>query len=127
MWHKRDTTGPVLAGDVTKEGTVAGFGYAPSSQPKATCDRLLLNGDETLAEPPDRPVPRAAVHPDRGVRHRRRRHRHRTATVRALLGRRPRHPRRARPSAAHPAERFLLTLTPKAYAGTGVHAVHPSQ
>ena len=57
MWHERDTTGPVLVGDVTKEGTVAGFGYAPSSQPKAACDRLLLNGDEALAEPPDRPVP----------------------------------------------------------------------
>ncbi|MCL6675180.1 hypothetical protein [Streptomyces panaciradicis] len=27
----------------------------------------------------------------------------------------------ARPSAAHPGGRFLLTLTPKAYAGTGVH------
>ncbi|WP_333762886.1 hypothetical protein [Streptomyces sp. IBSBF 2390] len=36
---------------------VAGFGYAPSSQPKAACDRLLLNGDEPLAELPDRPVP----------------------------------------------------------------------
>ena len=33
----------------------------------------------------------------------------------------------ARPSAAHPAGRFLLTLTPKAYAGTGVQAVHPDQ
>lgn len=35
--------------------------------------------------------------------------------------------RAARPSAAHPSGRFLLTLTPKAYAGTGVQAVHPSQ
>ncbi|MFB8778044.1 hypothetical protein [Streptomyces broussonetiae] len=33
----------------------------------------------------------------------------------------------ARPSAAHPGGRFLLTLTPKAYAGTGVQAVHPDQ
>ena len=33
----------------------------------------------------------------------------------------------ARPSAAHPTGRFLLTLTPKAYAGTGVQAVHPGQ
>jgi hypothetical protein len=27
--------------------------------------------------------------------------------------------------AAHPAGRYLLTLPPKAYAGTGVQAVHP--
>ena len=33
----------------------------------------------------------------------------------------------ARPSPAHPGGRFLLTLTPKAYAGTGVQAVHPGQ
>ncbi|MFL9659573.1 hypothetical protein ACJ7VE_38435 [Streptomyces sp. PB17] len=33
----------------------------------------------------------------------------------------------ARPSAAHPAGRFLLTVTPKAYAGTGAQAVHPGQ
>ncbi|KOT34223.1 hypothetical protein ADK41_26695 [Streptomyces caelestis] len=33
----------------------------------------------------------------------------------------------ARPSPAHPTGRFLLTLTPKAYAGTGVQAVHPDQ
>ncbi|MFJ5157058.1 hypothetical protein ACIQCF_37105 [Streptomyces sp. NPDC088353] len=33
----------------------------------------------------------------------------------------------ARPSPAHPRGRFLLTLTPKAYAGTGVQAVHPGQ
>jgi hypothetical protein len=33
----------------------------------------------------------------------------------------------ARPSPAHPTGRFLLTLTPKAYAGTGVQAVHPGQ
>ncbi|MEU1417958.1 hypothetical protein ABZ451_41205, partial [Streptomyces sp. NPDC005731] len=33
----------------------------------------------------------------------------------------------ARPSAAHPTGRFLLTLTPKAYAGTGVQPVHPGQ
>jgi hypothetical protein len=33
----------------------------------------------------------------------------------------------ARPSPAHPSGRFLLTLTPKAYAGTGVQAVHPGQ
>ncbi|MFF0383004.1 hypothetical protein [Streptomyces sp. NPDC004286] len=32
-----------------------------------------------------------------------------------------------RPSPAHPGGRFLLTLTPKAYAGTGVQAVHPDQ
>ncbi|SOE58750.1 hypothetical protein SAMN05446589_1412 [Streptomyces sp. OV198] len=31
----------------------------------------------------------------------------------------------ARPSAAFPTGRFLLTLTPKAYADTGVQAVHP--
>jgi hypothetical protein len=31
----------------------------------------------------------------------------------------------ARPSPAHPRGRFLLTLTPKAYAGTCVQAVHP--
>ncbi|MEW2267965.1 hypothetical protein ACGF5T_30855 [Streptomyces sp. NPDC047853] len=28
---------------------------------------------------------------------------------------------------AHPAGRYLLTLTPKAYAGIGVQAVHPEQ
>ncbi|GGJ72260.1 hypothetical protein [Streptomyces brasiliensis] len=33
----------------------------------------------------------------------------------------------ARPSPVHPTGRFLLTLTPKAYAGTGVQAVHPGQ
>ncbi|MEU6709453.1 hypothetical protein [Streptomyces wuyuanensis] len=33
----------------------------------------------------------------------------------------------ARPSAAYPAGRFLLTLTPKLYEGTGVQAVHPGQ
>ncbi|MFJ4953049.1 hypothetical protein [Streptomyces sp. NPDC088760] len=33
----------------------------------------------------------------------------------------------ARPSPAHPTGRYLLTLTPKAYAGTGVQAVHPDQ
>ncbi|KOV97519.1 hypothetical protein ADL02_07270 [Streptomyces sp. NRRL WC-3723] len=33
----------------------------------------------------------------------------------------------ARPSAAHPTGRYLLTLTPKAYAGTGVQAVHPGE
>ncbi|WP_234307363.1 MULTISPECIES: hypothetical protein [unclassified Streptomyces] len=33
----------------------------------------------------------------------------------------------ARPSPAHPGGRYLLTLTPKAYAGTGVQAVHPGQ
>ncbi|MGX6738968.1 hypothetical protein [Streptomyces peucetius] len=33
----------------------------------------------------------------------------------------------ARPFPAHPSGRFLLTLTPKAYAGTGVQAVHPGQ
>ncbi|MGQ4427338.1 hypothetical protein ACN6LL_002242 [Streptomyces violaceoruber] len=33
----------------------------------------------------------------------------------------------ARPSATHPASRYLLTLTPKAYAGTGVRAVHRDQ
>ncbi|MBB4787317.1 hypothetical protein BJY27_008364 [Streptomyces rapamycinicus] len=33
----------------------------------------------------------------------------------------------ARPSADFPAARFLLTLTPEAYEGTGVQAVHPGQ
>lgn len=33
----------------------------------------------------------------------------------------------ARPSGAHPSGRCLLTLTPKAYAGTGVQAVHSDQ
>lgn len=33
----------------------------------------------------------------------------------------------ARPSSAHPAGRFLLTLTPQAYVGTGVRAVHPGE
>ncbi|MBL1087441.1 hypothetical protein JK359_36750 [Streptomyces actinomycinicus] len=33
----------------------------------------------------------------------------------------------ARPSPAHPTGRYLLTLTPKAYAGTGVEVVHPDQ
>ncbi|MGW7669247.1 hypothetical protein ACWGJX_19250 [Streptomyces sp. NPDC054775] len=33
----------------------------------------------------------------------------------------------ARPSVAQPTGRFLLTVTPKAYAGTGVQAVHPGQ
>ncbi|MFP3989500.1 hypothetical protein U9R90_18860 [Streptomyces sp. E11-3] len=33
----------------------------------------------------------------------------------------------ARPSADFPAGRFLLTLTPEQYEGTGVQAVHPDQ
>ncbi|MGV9255339.1 hypothetical protein [Streptomyces sp. NPDC003697] len=33
----------------------------------------------------------------------------------------------ARPSPAHPTGRYLPTLIPKAYAGTGVQAVHPDQ
>ncbi|TLQ38976.1 PIN domain-containing protein [Streptomyces marianii] len=33
----------------------------------------------------------------------------------------------ARPSAAFPSGRFLLTLTPEAYADTGIQAVHPGQ
>ncbi|WP_229821483.1 MULTISPECIES: hypothetical protein [Streptomyces] len=33
----------------------------------------------------------------------------------------------ARPSAEFPAGRFLLTLTPGVYEGTGVRAVHPDQ
>ncbi|MEU4040106.1 hypothetical protein [Streptomyces collinus] len=33
----------------------------------------------------------------------------------------------ARPCAAHPTGRYLLPLTPKAYAGTGVQAVHPAR
>ncbi|MBW8698145.1 hypothetical protein MBT84_01030 [Streptomyces sp. MBT84] len=33
----------------------------------------------------------------------------------------------ARPSVAQPTGRFLLTVTPKAYVGTGVQAVHPGQ
>ncbi|WP_055631358.1 hypothetical protein [Streptomyces griseoruber] len=33
----------------------------------------------------------------------------------------------ARPSATFPAGRFLLTLTPELYEGTGVQAVHPDQ
>ncbi|TKA06414.1 PIN domain-containing protein [Actinacidiphila oryziradicis] len=33
----------------------------------------------------------------------------------------------ARPSAAFPSGRYLLTLTPNAYEGTGVQAVHPDQ
>ncbi|MBX7554169.1 hypothetical protein [Streptomyces sp. NPDC004232] len=33
----------------------------------------------------------------------------------------------ARPSADFPAGRFLLTLTPELYDGTGVQAVHPDQ
>jgi hypothetical protein len=33
----------------------------------------------------------------------------------------------ARPSAAFPSGRYLLTLTPDAYEGTGVQAVHPDQ
>lgn len=33
----------------------------------------------------------------------------------------------ARPSAAFPAGRYLLTITPEAYEGTGVQAVHPDQ
>ncbi|MGW0536558.1 hypothetical protein [Streptomyces sp. NPDC003032] len=33
----------------------------------------------------------------------------------------------ARPSAAFPTGRFLLTLTPEAYEGTGVRAVHPDR
>jgi poly(A) polymerase len=58
MWRERSRSGPVLAGDVTEEGTVAGFGYVPSRRrPKAECDRLLLTGEECLAEPPGRPVP----------------------------------------------------------------------
>ncbi|MFF3813920.1 hypothetical protein ACFYX6_27355 [Streptomyces bacillaris] len=60
MWHERSTSGPVLAGDVTEEGTVAGFGYVRSGKPKATCDRLLLTGETALSEPPERPVPEDA-------------------------------------------------------------------
>ncbi|WP_392900731.1 hypothetical protein [Streptomyces sp. LN699] len=33
----------------------------------------------------------------------------------------------ARPSADHPAGRYLLTLTPEIYEGTGIQAVHPGQ
>ncbi|UUY52361.1 hypothetical protein NRK68_34380 (plasmid) [Streptomyces yangpuensis] len=33
----------------------------------------------------------------------------------------------ARPSADYPAGRYLLTLTPDLYEGTGVQAVHPDQ
>ncbi|MFD3876084.1 hypothetical protein [Streptomyces sp. NPDC058623] len=33
----------------------------------------------------------------------------------------------ARPSADFPAGRYLLTLTPESYEGTGVQAVHPGQ
>ncbi|MGP3687680.1 hypothetical protein ACTVZO_23830 [Streptomyces sp. IBSNAI002] len=33
----------------------------------------------------------------------------------------------ARPSAAYPTGRYLLTLTPEAYEGTGVQAVHPDR
>lgn len=57
MWHERSRSGPVLAGDVTDEGTVAGFGYVRSGRPRAACDRLLLTGEEQLVQPPDRPVP----------------------------------------------------------------------
>lgn len=57
MWHERTTSDPVLAGDVTEEGTVAGFAYVPSRKPDAACDRLLLTGEESLAGPPDRRVP----------------------------------------------------------------------
>ncbi len=57
MWHERSKSGPVLAGDVTDEGTVAGFGYVRSGTPRAACDRLLLTGEESLTQPPDRPVP----------------------------------------------------------------------
>lgn len=57
MWHKRSESSPVLAGDITDEGTVAGFSYVRSGRPRAACDRLLLTGEETLAQPPDRPVP----------------------------------------------------------------------
>ncbi|MFD3623500.1 hypothetical protein [Streptomyces sp. NPDC058698] len=57
MCPERSTSGPVLAGDLLEEGTVAGFGFVPSGRPKAACDRLLLAGEESLAEPPDRTVP----------------------------------------------------------------------
>lgn len=33
----------------------------------------------------------------------------------------------ARPSAEYPGGRYLLTLTPELYEGTGVQAVHPDQ
>ncbi|MBZ6132060.1 MULTISPECIES: hypothetical protein [Streptomyces] len=57
MCPERFTSGPVLTGDLLEEGTVAGFGYVPSARPKAACDRLLLAGEESLVEPPDRLVP----------------------------------------------------------------------
>ncbi|MFD0208836.1 hypothetical protein ACFVH9_06835 [Streptomyces hirsutus] len=57
MGPERSKSGPVLAGDLLEEGTVAGFGYVPSGRPRAACDRLLLAGEESLTEPPDRSVP----------------------------------------------------------------------
>lgn len=60
MSRARSRSGPVLAGDVTEEGRVAGFAYVHAGRPRAGCDRLLLSGEESLAEPPVRPVPRDA-------------------------------------------------------------------
>lgn len=64
------------------------------------------------------------IRPNPGVRHRRRHHRHRSLVLRAFLGRRPCHPHR--PVLHHPPRRTVLTLTPKAYGGTGVQPSTPT-
>lgn len=60
MSYRRTLTHPVLGGDLMDEGEVLGFGYVRSADPKSSCDRLLLAGDEDLAEPPARAMPHNA-------------------------------------------------------------------
>jgi poly(A) polymerase len=57
----RRPDGPVLPGDVVADGVVRGFAYVPTSSPDEANDRLLVEGDEVLAEPPARAVPDSAA------------------------------------------------------------------
>lgn len=61
MADLRDPCGPVLAGDRFREGKVRGFGYFPSNSPDSSCDSLLFEGQEQLAEVLFHPVPDSAA------------------------------------------------------------------
>ncbi len=51
--RSRPPHGPVLRGDIVDDERVIGFAYVSD----ALGDRLLVEGDEDLAQPPDRPLP----------------------------------------------------------------------